>query len=169
MAEAEVNEEQSPGISDELESYVPENLPTSGVISTVQKYNALHTRFYETLNVKQTGDGTQYLVTSFCIQDVAALERFRGIIPELAGINSNPIGLFHALYVLKNSTVNRTRDQKAQVVTSMANVNVNAILRAGFAEQGDNNLEPDYLITLFNRYVNSILASITMLHQKTRL
>ena len=110
---------------------------------------------YETLNVKQTGDGTQYLVTSFCIQDVAALERFRGIIPELAGINSNPIGLFHALYVLKNSTVNRTRDQKAQVVTSMANVNVNAILRAGFAEQGDNNLEPDYLITLFNRYVNS--------------
>ena len=160
----------SPPITDELESYVPRELPTSGVISTPQKFNALHARFYDTLRVQPGAQPNErYLVTTFCDLNDQGLEAFRGIIPELTGVQANPIGMFHVLYLLKNATVNRTREQKTQVVTAMANVNVNAILRAGLVEQGDNDQEADYLITLFNRFINILLASVTMLHQKSRL
>ena len=165
---AEVPEDLNEGVSDELEAFVPEALPTSGVISTAQKYHTLYLKVYETLQVQQIG-GTQHLQTTFCTLNDADLESFRGIIPEFAGIQANAVSLFHILYCLKHATVTSTRDQKVQLVTAMSKDRVNGMLRAGFAEQGDNRQDADYLIILFKRLVNCILSSITMLHEKSRL
>ena len=137
---AEVPEDLNDGVSDELEAFVPEALPTSGVISTAQKYHTLYLKVYETLQVQQIG-GTQHLQTTFCTLNDADLESFRGIIPEFAGIQANAVSLFHILYCLKHATVTSTRDQKVQLVTAMSKDRVNGMLRAGFAEQGDNRQE----------------------------
>ena len=168
LLQAGIAEEVSPQIIDELEAFAPAQLPTAGVISTAQKYNTLYTRFYETLQVQQRGQ-VQHLITTFTVLADARLEPYRGLIPELAGVQASPQGLFHVLYLLKNATVHITRDQKAQLVTAMNQDPVNAVLRAGYVEAGDNAEEADYLITLFNRYINHILTSISLLHKKTRL
>ena len=84
---AEVPEDLNEGVSDELEAFVPEVLPTSGVISTAQKYHTLYLKVYETLQVQQIG-GTQHLQTTFCTLNDADLESFRGIICKANRANS---------------------------------------------------------------------------------
>ena len=163
------NEEIVASITPALERFAPETTPTTGVVSTNERFNLLYTLFYGTLEIRQVPGGHQHIRTSFCRLTDAELEPYKGAVPELAGIQANPLGLFHVLYLLKHATVRHTRDQKRQLVATMNKADINAVLRTGLAEPNDDREQEDYLMTIFMRLLNHMVNAIKMLHQKVRL
>ena len=162
--------------SDIVDQYLPFRNPTySSHCTTAEKYYALVTVFYSTLEMRQAGAGQvgagNYIRTTFLSGDDAILDAVRNVgHASLQTISKHPLSLFKILCTLANTEIPNTRGHLDKFRSIMTNADINALMHRLTARDDDPQDEDDFLLAqAFKRTVRLFRRTLQYSIHRTRI